>query len=268
MPSQDYIYQDRAVAFVDVLGFREKLQEFEQDAKTKSTTEGSEYLISEKVNEFINTFKNVTSLLESGNFRYYLFSDNICITVDYVENPDLLISLLFTISELFYSFAQKGYFLRGGIDVGKFVDEQEIALGIPLAKAYLMESKDAVYPRILISSGYRELLKNYQADNRLSDSGTLNNQQLIHESCEFSFLNVFYNVIRKDDKVAFFASFKQKIVEHLGLNTKNEKIFIKYQWLAEQYNAFLDQYVEDLIYREDQFEPSPELVGQLKTLKI
>jgi len=177
MPVDEYIYQDRAVAFVDVLGFREKLQEFEQDAKTKSTTEGSEYLISEKVNEFINTFKNVTSLLESGNFRYYLFSDNICITVDYVENPNLLVSLLFTISELFYSFAQKGYFLRGGIDVGKFVDEQEIALGIPLANAYLMESKDAVYPRILISAGYTELLKNYQADNRLSDSGALNNQQ-------------------------------------------------------------------------------------------
>jgi hypothetical protein len=268
MLSQDYIFQDRAVAFVDVLGFREKLQEFEQDARTKSTSEGSEYLISEKVNEFINTFKNVTSLLDSGNFRYYLFSDNICITVDYVENPDLLISLLFTISELFYSFAQKGYFLRGGIDVGKFVDEQEIALGVPLAKAYLMESKDAVYPRILISPGYTELLKNYQADNRLSDSHALNKQQLIHESCEFSFLNVFYNVIRKDDKVAFFTSFRQKIVEQLGANAKNEKIFIKYQWLAEQYNTFLDLYVEDLIYREDQFEPSPELVGHLKTLKI
>jgi hypothetical protein len=57
-------------------------------------------------------------------------------------------------------------------------------------------------------------------------------------------------------------------VEHLGLNTKNEKIFSKYQWLADQYNAFLDHYAEDLIYREDQFEPSPELIGQLKTLKI
>jgi len=51
MSVNEYIYQDRAVAFVDVLGFRDKLNEFEQDAKTR-ITEGAEYLVSQKVNEF------------------------------------------------------------------------------------------------------------------------------------------------------------------------------------------------------------------------
>jgi hypothetical protein len=267
MPEDEYIYQDRAVAFVDVLGFREKLDEFERDAQTKKM-EGAEYLISGKVNEFINTFKRVTSLLDSDNFRYYLFSDNICITVDYVDNPELLISLLFTLSELFYSFAEKGYFLRGGVDVGKFVDEQEIALGLPLAKAYEMESKQAVYPRILISPRYTELLKNYLTEHRLPDNSDLSNEQLIHKSCEFFFLNVFYNVIRKEDKVAFFESFRRKITEHLLVNRNKESIYIKYEWLAKQYNAFLDLYTDDLIYREEHFDPPPELIEQLKTLKI
>ena len=267
MSEDQYIYQDRAVAFVDVLGFREKLQEFEEDAKLRSA-QGTEYLVSEKVNEFVDTFKNVTNLLEKGSFRYYLFSDNICITVDYVNKPSLLLSLLFTLSELFYAFAEKGYFLRGGVDVGKFVDEQEIALGIPLASAYEMESKHAVYPRILISERYTELLRAYLADPQAPDSGDLSGQQLIYGSCEHSYLNVFYNVTRREDKLVFFTSFREKIAEHLHRNEKKEAIFIKYDWLAKQYNSFLELYTEDLIHREEHFEAPPELIDQLKKLKI
>ena len=267
MPADEYIYQDRAVAFVDVLGFQDKLREFEQDAEARSA-EGAEYLVSPKVNEFIHTFKRVTGLLDSDNFRYYLFSDNICITVDYVNDPGLLISLLFTLSELFYAFAEKGYFLRGGIDVGKFVDEQTIALGVPLASAYEMESKQAVYPRILISARYRSLLQDYLAEQRLPDTSALSKEQLIYDSCEHFFLNVFYNVIRKEDKVAFFESFRRKITEHLHQYKKKETIHIKYEWLAHQYNTFLDQYTETLIYQEEHFDPPQALVDQLKTLKI
>lgn len=267
MPGDEYIYQDRAVAFVDVLGFRDKLKEFEEDANLRKA-EGAEYLVSDKVNEFVGTFKRVTSLLDADNFRYYLFSDNICITVDYVNNPELLISLLFTLSELFYSFAEKGYFLRGGVDVGKFVDERQIALGIPLATAYEMESKYAVYPRILISQRYNQLLQGYLGEKQLPDSADLSRDQLIYDSCEHSYLNVFYNVIRKEDKVGFFTSFRQKITEHMQQNRKREAIFVKYDWLAGQYNRFLDLYTNNLIYQQEDFDPSMELIEQLKTLKI
>jgi|GEM_PF-4447551 len=69
-----------AVAFVDVLGFKQKLQEFESDLKLRMGEDG-EFFVSEKVNEFINTVKYVTSLLETDrNFQYYLFSDNMIIS--------------------------------------------------------------------------------------------------------------------------------------------------------------------------------------------
>ncbi|HEU4470310.1 MAG TPA: hypothetical protein VFR58_04440 [Flavisolibacter sp.] len=263
----DYIFQDRAVAFVDVLGFQQKLREFENDVKLKTVEEG-EYFVSEKVNEFINTVKHVTSLLDEGNFKYYLFSDNICITVDYLENPDLLISLLFAINELFYSFAQKGYFLRGGIDVGKFVDEKQIALGVPLAKAYIMESKSAVYPRILISEDLYNLIKENLSESKFVQFAGISEDRLIHHNCEFHFLNPFYNVFTKSDKVKFFKDFREKIRQNLELNKRQEQIQIKYQWLADQYNAFLDLYANQLINAEEEIEPTRELVEELKTLKI
>ncbi len=268
MAVQNYIYQDRIVAFLDVLGFQEKLIEFEQDAIAKKSEEGLEYLVSEKVNEFINTVKDVIGLLDDGNFRYYLFSDNICITVDYIENPELLITVLFTINELFYSFAQKGYFLRGGIDIGKFVDEKQVALGVPLARAYLMESKDAVYPRILVSNNYYKLLEENLAQKKLSHFENLNSDLIINESCEFYYLNVFYHVVKKEDKAKYFSDLKTKILENIEVNKKKEKVYVKYSWLANEYNKFLSLYANDLIYRQEDFEPTEEIIDELKSLKI
>jgi hypothetical protein len=273
MAEQEYIYQDRIVAFIDVLGFKEKLYEFEKDAKAKNIAEeseekGSEYLVSEKVNEFINTFKSVTELLDKDNFRYYLFSDNICITVDYIENPDAIVSLLFTVSELFYSFAQKGYFLRGGIDIGKFIDEKQIALGVPLAKAYIMESNDAVNPRILISDEYYQLVKDTFVQNKLRHFENLSEFFLINHNCEMHYLNVFCNVVKKDDKIKFFTDIRAKIIENLEASNKKERINIKYVWLAGEYNQFLEIYISDFVYRQEEFEPTEDFIDQLKNLKI
>lgn len=267
MPTQEYIYQDRAVVFVDVLGFQKKLYEFEQNAKARKDEEGSEFLVSEKVNEFINTFKSVISLLDERNFRYYIFSDNICITVDYVENPDLLIAVLFTVGELFYSFAQKGYFIRGGIDAGKFVDEEEIAIGVPLANAYMMENKLANYPRVLISDNYVKLINAYFQQGKFDSFEALDIKQLIYESCELHYLNVFFNVITKEDKVQFFTDIRQRIIQNLEDNAREEKIFVKYEWLSAEYNKFLTIYTADLIYKEAS-EPTPDLIEQLNNLKI
>lgn len=267
MTSQEYIFQDRVVAFVDVLGFREKLQEFEADLQVRRNEE-VEYTVSDKVNEFINTLKEVTSRLDQDNLRYYLFSDNICITIDYVDNPDLLIAVLISINELFYSFAQKGYFLRGGIAIGKFVDEKEIALGVPLARAYLMESKNAVYPRILIEEEYTRIVKAYQAENRFEKYSTLETDTLIMESCEYHYLNIFYNVFFKEDKVKFFNDYKIKIEENLKLNAKKENLQVKYKWLATEYNNFLELYTSKLIFAEGEQEPTQQIIDELNALKI
>ena len=89
MDEKQYIYRNRAVAFLDVLGFRQKLFDFEQEAKnnriSSNVTANEETLyqrpyISNKANDFINTFKSAISKLDVEKYRYYLFSDNICIT--------------------------------------------------------------------------------------------------------------------------------------------------------------------------------------------
>lgn len=277
MDEQQYIYKNRAVAFLDVLGFRQKLIDFEQEAKnnrigsnvteTEETTYQRQY-ISYKANDFINTFKSAISKLDVEKYRYYLFSDNICITSIKDTSKSDLQDLLLVITELYFEFAQKGYFLRGGIDYGLFIDEKEIAVGIPLARAYELETKKAVYPRIVLSEN---LVNEFQAINNKGEKvyDYLYSDALILDSCEIKFLNVFLQVFQSDyreDRERFFKKFNNVIVTNLEENKANEVVFVKFKWLAEQFNEFIDLFTSNLSFLDINFNPEEE-VGFLDFVK-
>ncbi len=277
--SEEYIYQRRAVAFLDVLGFQEKLKEFEKEAITLKeeqkdaefeNLDTGQYLKSKNANDFINTFLDAISLLDKEKFQYYLFSDNICITLKQADDQTLLIDLLNIITDLFYSFAKKGYFLRGGIDFGNFINQDSIALGVPLAVAYKLEQTDAVYPRIIISENFKKVFEDYSNSERtdFSSSHQLYINKLIQQSCEINYLNVFMKVLKTDDKESFFQELHESIKNNLLLNLEREKIFIKYQWLANEFNKFIDIYTESLAFTDENFEPSGDFIEMVKSLKL
>jgi len=265
--TSEYIYRYRAVAFLDVLGFRNKLYEFEEEAKDNRLVEdeGEEGTIigkftSIKANEFINTFVNAIEKLDNQKFSYYLFSDNIAITSISYTNPADLEDLLLIISELYFDLAQKGYFLRGGIDYGLFIDENKIAVGVPLATAYELESNTANYPRIVLSDN---LVKQFQEFNNAGEK-VFNKpftELLVKNSCEINFLNVFLHVFKSDyreEKEHFFTSFRETISNNLDENKMKENIFIKYKWLADEFNSFIDSFTSTLAFLDENFNPDEE----------
>lgn len=268
MSNDQYIYQDRAVVFLDVLGFQDKLIEFQKEAEKNKEDNNTEFFISQAVNEFINTFKNVVSFLDENNFSYYLFSDNICITIDYVENQNRLIDILVTINDLFFKFAQKGYFLRGGLDVGKFVDEKDIAVGVPLAIAYKLEQDIAMYPRVVLSPNYKKMLDILEESNSISEETIAKKKYLIKQHCEVFYINTFFNLLNNENKIELLESIRQSIVNNLRANRQKEKIFIKYDWLAKEFNAFLSDYTKELMFLETDFIPSQEEIQKIESLKI
>lgn len=268
MPIEQYIYQDRAVVFLDVLGFQEKLKEFQTEAIYNKEVNNTEFYVSAAVDEFINTFKSVVNYLNENEYRYYLFSDNICITIDFTENRNSLIDILITINDLFFKFAQKGYFLRGGLDVGKFVDEKDIAVGIPLANAYKIEQNVALFPRIVLSDNYKKLLDNLEEDKLISDDLIIKKNFLIKQHCEVFYINTFFNLFDNENKIELLQSLRFSIELNLNANSGNEKNTIKYEWLAREFNYFIDEYIQELMFLETNFVSSDEEVEIIKLLKF
>lgn len=265
--TNEYIYRYRAVAFLDVLGFKNKLYEFEAEAKENRITEDEEEetntngkYTSKKANEFISTFLNAIEKLDNQKFSYYLFSDNICITSISQTTPSDLEDLLLIISELYFDLAQRGYFLRGGIDYGLFIDENKIAVGVPLATAYELESNAANYPRIVLSEN---LVNQFQEFNNTGNKVFNNSftELLVSNSCEINFLNIFLHVFQSDyreQKEKFFTHFREAIVNNMEENKMKERIFIKYKWLADEFNSFIDNFTSNYAFLDENFNPEEE----------
>ncbi len=263
MESESLKYQYRIVAFLDVLGFESMLYEFENEA-LENKKEDDTRLVSQKATDFVNVFKDVTNLMDDFDCNYYLFSDNICLTVDPHHNKSLIVDILFTISNLFRKFSQMGYFLRGGIDYGLMLDEKSIAMGVPLANAYIMESKKAIFPRVIMSDRFIEFIDDISFD----ETNQFNIENFISKNSEIKYVNLFYNVIKTDDKITFFEQYKKVIEDQLFVNKEKENIFIKYTWIAKEYNEFLDNYVGNIEYFEQDFIFAQEEIDRLKSLKI
>ena len=155
-------YTKQIVVFLDMLGFRSMLPDFENQALNNSDINSSNYHESLKLNKLLEKFRESLSLIRKSQCNHYLFSENMCITISYitdeVEKPDSLVEILILISLLANQFAKEGYFFRGGIDVGWFLNNSEIAVGVPLVNAYILESKKAIYPRVVMSTNFTTLM--------------------------------------------------------------------------------------------------------------
>lgn len=281
----EYKYSHRAVAFLDVLGFQNKLEEFEKEAieyysnsnismeeenfNEDGTDLNNSIYYSYKASDFINTFNSAISKLDRDKFSYYLFSDNICITAKPTgENGEnSFVELLLVISELYFEFIQKGYFLRGGIDYGLFIDQSSIALGVPLATAYKMESTQAVFPRIILSKNFIKQLEDYSEDNVGGYSSILT-LSLIKVSCDIQYLNVFNHIFKVDDKEYFFERYSFNIHENLQIASQKESIFLKYKWLASEFNSFIETYTNSLAFYDENYEATDEYLNNVKQLKV
>lgn len=254
---EDYIYGHRAVAFLDVLGFGSYLDCFEREAILHNREFG--VYVSQSANDFIGVFKRAVELLDPKRYDWYLFSDNICITTNSDEIDDLR-DLLAVISSLYYHFVKRGYFLRGGIDYGLFIDEESIAIGVPLRNAYNIESEVAVYPRIVTSDRFVDKFKNcvYEGEDVFVNEY---DQYLFNGACEIIYLNVFLEVFKSDSvkgRRLFFKEYSKAISKAMKGSLEKEAVFIKYKWLAEQYNDFIDVFVGELAYLDSELEPETD----------
>lgn len=251
-------YQRRIVCFLDILGFGSLLKEFEEDAELENEPLSAENLVSSKANDFISAFKSVVQLIPQDYCRYYLFSDNICIAADMEEDRNIANEILFVVSNLFQKLASLGYFLRGGIDYGWMLDEEDIAVGTPLANAYHLESHYAIFPRVVISETFRKLLEDIDAD---FDFQLKRDKDLIY-------IDPFYNVIKAEDRVEFFEIYRRRIQEKLDTCKGNLKIEEKFKWLAQAFNDFLSQFIDNSGLIIENEEVTEEELDYLRDLKI
>jgi hypothetical protein len=271
-------YTRQIVVFLDILGFSSLLNDFEREALDNDNIGEEYYHESQGLNKLIAVFEDVIKYIKDKNFKYYLFSDNLCITIEFVdsesENPEIFVDILSLLTLMVNEFMKEGYFIRGAIDAGWFLNYNDMAIGRPLVCAYHLETKKAIYPRIVLSNNYIEFLNQYKTLNKFPDYQIFLLDNYIKEDSDLSFLNPLLYVVNYEDKyskIEYFQNSSQIISANLDKYKSVDNVYLKYEWLAHQFNDFLEYYINDDAYRiidNDQLVFSENELDLIKNSKI
>lgn len=272
------------VAWIDMLGFKEELE----GAKTKAAFKK----VYDKVRKVHEEFGKVSAcpdpedqarMNEFYGRRVISLSDGL-VVVQSLDAPVLKAGAIEPfafvhafIEDLTMAQAQcvfRGIFLRGGIAVGKFWFEDDILLSPALVKAYLIESKVAVNPAILIE---HEVVEEF---TKLTGKWPFDKGLEQYRDCEWLTGDLARKYVMLDyarilmsgehgwasdaDRVAYndkskspeerqrimneswgrqqgnvLRSFKAKLIAAY-MSAPNEKVRNKYRWLMRYFNSTFD----------------------------
>ncbi|MCI5130645.1 MAG: hypothetical protein D3904_03795 [Candidatus Electrothrix sp. EH2] len=249
------MYEQRLVAFIDILGFKEIIRKSENDSNLlKMVMDSVEFLKTFEVPESWNIAlieieecaqkKNLEQFKIESNVQCSCFSDSVVVSVscDDINVNEAASTLIANLSLLGAALIKNGILIRGGMTVGKLIHyDNGIVLGQGMIDAYELESKLAKYPRIILSSKlieklnypilkkrdrypYHQYIKRYK--DGLAGFSQLRYFQVLQSWEEYALVQLTSDL----------AKTKNTIVTGLNEKFENPGVYEKYLWLKSEYD--------------------------------
>jgi hypothetical protein len=159
-----YIY----TALIDVLSYRQKL---DQDINSGG------FAFKTDLESALSVFDSVNSAV----FGVQAISDTIILTCATHENFEEFLGILKSVS---IAFLERGLYIRGGVAYSRHFQSGRLTYSHAVAKAYEIENKNAIYPRILLDKNIIDMYK------RGGNLPTIFGKNLLAEQNGVSFINI------------------------------------------------------------------------------
>lgn len=238
---------DSLIAFVDILGYSKIIEDCNNDEK----------LLNEKLNYLIGNIE-ISSLyikenqLEQPGKVLKTLSDCFVICWD-INSPDIEIGETLTdLIDFQCSLALNGIFLRGGISISKNYFDKNIIFGSGMLTSYRLESKEAIYPRIILDENSLNSVIQSIQNTRISgyeDNEIYLAKYILKDQDDKYFVNYLaysqkatYSHNYEENSNQMLHKHKIEIEKKLDKFQNNSKILNKYEWLASYHNYFVIKY--------------------------
>lgn len=245
-------------AFLDILGFTQYIK------NNKGNTEAFKAAL--------YALKSARSTLKSPEalklIKVKTFSDNVFIHLNYRKDLFLLTSLFEFICRYQNELVWHGHLVRGGVALGEIHVDIDAIYGIALIDAYEMESKQAIYPAVMVSKEIVEAARealivqasscwSYQTNDwyfiSIDDKYYLN-----YLKSAFVFFDDRDGLTTNRLDIHFLRQHKNLIEQNLEKFEPGTETHKKYVFLADYHNAFCEQCKHRMEYLPDLTIDRPE----------
>jgi hypothetical protein len=203
MNSLPYVY----AALLDVLGYRELLN---RDIKRGALN-------------FKTTLQDALACLAEINdaeFAYQAISDTVIITCG---DRSRFLEFLGVVKKVQLGFLSAGLFLRGGIAFQQHFRSGAVTYSPAFAAAYELETKTAIYPRVIIDHNIIEMLESNGEASPIAESNLV---------CERNGI-FFLNILDVDNWQSVYIQAKGVFVSDSKALFRNEAVFLKHLWFQD-----------------------------------
>lgn len=190
---------NRIVAFIDILGFKKMINNYDENQKSSTLLQDLNTTLKEVIDSTVKIWNSNESNYDFVGFEYKIFSDNICLSVPFFDSKidfELNLGIVLNIVKNFqFQMLSKNYLIRGGISIGSYYSNDHMIFSGGLVDAYTLESKHAIYPRVLIDEKIISKLS-ITLDNK-----ALKNTILFSNADQLYFVNPFLNTAETIEKI-------------------------------------------------------------------
>ena len=242
-------YQQRIVAFIDILGFKGILD----DTVNKNGDDDEK-----KINEVVEAYEAIrdiwgldkkSELLDTSSSRskkVTIFSDSIVISFQ-IDEPSEVFYTLLELKWLIMRMLWHGILCRGAVAIGKFIHKDEYLFGPALVEAYLLESKAALYPRIILDRSVIDAGSKNSAVHHTSKMEREYVESLLEQDSDgMYYIDYFFKAQSElDDPEYDFPAYINNLgnIIRKGLMASSHPskadLRIKYSWMRERYNRMV-----------------------------
>ncbi|WP_327469226.1 hypothetical protein [Baekduia sp.] len=167
-----------------------------------------------------------------SEWRAAFFSDTLVLAAPITEPGDEdteIRGLVRQAAWLQLALSQSDFFVRGGLSLGYFHIRDGLIFGPALAEAYELESRHAVYPRVILSRDAEAAV-------------TRPSSRLFCDGDGWTFINYLGPLFDElEDPVPTLQLHRGRVVDRLSRHRDDKRVWEKYRWIAEYHNAFVDR---------------------------
>lgn len=257
MKDDEVKYEERLVAFIDILGFKEIVKQSEKEpSKVELLYSVLNYLKNWEISknwdlklveiEEDAQKRGVENFDIRGKTNSTSFSDSIVVSVSVDNNVNEMAStLIVNLANIGAILFEQGILFRGGLTIGKIIhNEHGTVFGQGLIDAYKLESSFAKYPRIILSDKLISKL-NYPIRTKKDRYPYHQYIDRFDDGCVGFHQMQYYQVMQSWEEMTTeklttsLAKIRKVIIKGLDDSFEKPDVFEKYNWLKKQYHKLI-----------------------------